>query len=114
MAQRLKIEGTALEPRFFLHMDYQGFRNFIDILGGLRVRVDEPMHYDDNAGKLHIHYEPGEYLMGGQEALEYVRFRGKSGDRGRVLRQMDFMRLLFDRVTSAELFLRWPRLVAAV
>lgn len=110
----LGVKDTPLEPRICMHVDYSGFRKFIDLIGGVPVRVDEAMHYDDNAGKLHIHYEPGEYILEGREALEYIRFRGKSGDRGRVLRQMDFLRVLIEKAWSPTLFLRWPRLVSVV
>lgn len=114
VARRLDVEGTALSPQYYLHVDYEAFRKFVDLTGGFRVHVDEPMHYDDEAGNLHIHYDPGDYLLNGEQALEYVRFRGKSGDRGRVLRQMDFLRSLLNETTSPVLFLRWPRLVAVV
>jgi polyisoprenyl-teichoic acid--peptidoglycan teichoic acid transferase len=107
----LDVEGTPLEPQVCMHVDYAGFRKFIDLIGGVPVRVDEPMHYDDNAGKLHIHYEPGDHVLSGQKALEYIRFRGRSGDRGRVLRQMDFLRVLLEKASSPTIFLRWPRLV---
>lgn len=110
----LDVKGTALEPRICMHVDYAGFRKFIDLLGGVPVHVDEPMHYDDNAGKLHIHYEAGDYVLSGRQALEYIRFRGRSGDRGRVLRQMDFLRVLIEKAWSPTLFLRWPRLVSVV
>jgi polyisoprenyl-teichoic acid--peptidoglycan teichoic acid transferase len=109
----LSLDSTALAPRYFLHVDYHGFRRFVDLLGGLRVHVDEPMHYDDNAGALHIHFDPGERHLSGGEALEYVRFRGKSGDRGRVIRQMDFLKALLQRIGSPALFIRWPQLLAA-
>jgi polyisoprenyl-teichoic acid--peptidoglycan teichoic acid transferase len=112
VAQTLDIAGTPLEPRITLHADYAGFRRFIDLMGGVSVHVDEAMHYDDEAGKLHIHYEEGDHLLMGQQALEYVRFRGKSGDRGRVLRQMEFLRSLLETASSPALFLRWPGLVA--
>lgn len=112
VARTLDIAGTPLEPRITLHVDYAGFRKFIDLMGGVSVHVDEPMHYDDEAGKLHIHYEAGDQLLFGQQALEYVRFRGRSGDRGRVLRQMEFIRALLETAASPALFLRWPGLVA--
>ena len=114
VADRLGIKGTPLEPRYTLHVDYDGFRRFVDRAGGIRVHVDETMQYDDNAGNLHIHYDPGEYLLSGQKALEYVRFRGKSGDRGRILRQVDFLRAVMEKVVSPETFLRWPGLVSSV
>jgi LCP family protein required for cell wall assembly len=108
----LGVAGTPLEPRQWVHVDYEGFRRFVDTVGGVRVHVDEPMNYDDKAGDLHIHYEPGEYVLSGSRSLEYVRFRGRSGDRGRILRQMDFFRALIHKAASPEIFLRWPRLLA--
>jgi LCP family protein required for cell wall assembly len=108
----LGVAGTPLEPRRWIHVDYEGFRRFVDTMGGIRVHVDEPMNYDDKAGDLHIHYEPGDFVLSGGRALEYVRFRGKSGDRGRILRQMDFFRSLICKAASPEIFLRWPRLLA--
>ena len=30
----------------------------VDLLGGVQVTIDELMHYDDNWGKLHIHFDP--------------------------------------------------------
>lgn len=106
---QLLPSGGALQPRNFFQVDYQGFRRMIDRLGGVTVAVDEPMHYDDRAGNFHFHKDPGVYRLNGTEALGYVRFRGKSGDRGRILRQMEFLRSLLKLTTSPTVFWRWPR-----
>lgn len=98
---------------YYGHIDYSGFRRMVDLVGGLPIVVDEPMNYDDNWGKLHIHFEPGRYWLNGQSALEYVRFRGHSGDRGRVFRQQKFLRSLLQRITSPSLFFLWPKMLAA-
>jgi len=45
-------------------------------------------------GHLHIHFQPGTYLMNGHTALQYVRFRGSNADQGRVLRQQLFVKEL--------------------
>ncbi|MGQ0645240.1 MAG: LCP family protein [Elusimicrobiota bacterium] len=104
---------ASFRSDYYVHVDYDGFRRLVDLLGGVRVRVDEPMHYDDNAGNLHIHREPGEYLMNGSDALDYARFRGRSGDRGRILRQMEFLRSLAARLSNPVLLLRGPGLLRA-
>ena len=70
----------ALDIPYFFTIDYQGFRSLIDAMGGVYVKVNEPMHYDDSWGKLHIHFDPGTYLLDGKKSLEYVRFRGGSAD----------------------------------
>jgi LCP family protein required for cell wall assembly len=106
--------GADLAPRYYLQVDYGGFREIIDLLGGVDVHVDEPMHYDDNAGGYHIHREPGDYHLNGQEALEYVRFRGKSGDRGRILRQMEFVKAVLAKASSPLLYVKAPELVSTV
>jgi anionic cell wall polymer biosynthesis LytR-Cps2A-Psr (LCP) family protein len=65
-------------------VDYALFCKAIDAVGGIEIEVEEPMHYDDSAGNLHIHFEPGRYLFNGQKALEYIRYRGNAGDTGRI------------------------------
>jgi LCP family protein required for cell wall assembly len=105
---------VPLDLAYFFHVDYNGFRRFIDLLGGVNIHIEEPMHYDDNAGGLHIHWEPGDYHFNGQQSLEYVRFRGKSGDRGRILRQMEFLKAVSEKLSSPLLFIRWPRLAGTV
>lgn len=110
----LNAHGLDFNPRFYLHVDYNAFREVINLLGGVDVHVDEPMHYDDNAGNLHIHLDPGDHHLNGQESLEYVRFRGQSGDRGRILRQMEFLRAMVGKLASPMLLFRGPRLVGTV
>jgi LCP family protein required for cell wall assembly len=105
-------EGFAI-PYFFT-IDYGGFRSLIDAMGGVYVKVTEPMHYDDNWGHLHIHFVPGTYLLDGKRALEYVRFRGRSADQGRVRRQQIFVRELLKRLKNPALLWRLPRYTQAL
>jgi LCP family protein required for cell wall assembly len=113
VVETMLSSGTpeALSVPYFFTIDYGGFRSLIDAMGGVYVRVSEPMHYDDNWGKLHIHFEPGTYLMDGKKALEYVRFRGGSADQGRVRRQQIFVRETLKRLKNPLLFWRLPRSV---
>ena len=88
-------QKSDFKIEYFCQIDYTGFRKIIDELGGIPVQVDEPMHYDDYSGQLHIHFDPGNYWMNGKQALEYVRFRGLSGDFGRRYRQQNFFLNVF-------------------
>ena len=106
------VQGLAL-PYFFT-VDYGGFQSLIDAMGGVYVKVTEPMNYDDSWGHLHIHFEPGTYLLDGKRALEYVRFRGKSADQGRVRRQQIFVRELLKRLKNPALLWRLPRYTHAL
>ncbi|MEB3187925.1 MAG: LCP family protein [bacterium] len=77
---------------------------FLDDLGGVKVYVEHPMHYDDHTAKLSIHLEPGWHQLSGKEAVGYARFRHDAlGDIGRVARQQSLIhavqRKLFDPLT---------------
>jgi LCP family protein required for cell wall assembly len=100
--ETLLSSGTAagLKIPYYFTIDYHAFRALIDAMGGIFVRVTEPMNYDDNWGHLHIHFQPGTYLMNGKTALEYVRFRGSNADQGRVMRQQLFIKEVLKRLKS--------------
>ncbi len=106
--------AQAFEIPYYFTVDYGGFRAFIDAIGGVPVKVTEPMHYDDNWGKLHIHFDTGTYVLNGKNALEYVRFRGKSADSGRVRRQQIFLREVLKRMKSPAILWRLPRHTQAI
>ena len=105
------LSSGAVHPvriPYFFAIDYNGFRSLIDAMGGVYVRVTESMNYDDNWGHLHIHFQPGTYLLDGKRALEYVRFRGTSADQGRVLRQQLFVKDVLKRLKNPMLLWRFP------
>ena len=98
----------------YAQFNYAQFQKWIDLLNGVSVPVDEPMHYDDSWGKLHIHFDPGSYWMHGKEALEYVRFRGENGDYGRLLRQQSFLVSVIERLKVPANFMRLPYIFSRV
>lgn len=102
----------APEIPYYLELDYGGFKKIVDFLGGVPVTVYESMNYDDNWGHLHIHFEPGRYLLNGQKALEYVRYRNKQGDYGRMLRQEEFLLNAMARFKKPSNLIRLPELLA--
>jgi len=106
--------ATSIEIPYFFTIDYKGFRSMIDAMGGVTIKVTEPMHYDDNWGNLHIHFDPGVYHMNGKQALEYVRFRGRSGDAGRVLRQQLFIKEVLRQLKKPQVLWRFPKYADAV
>jgi polyisoprenyl-teichoic acid--peptidoglycan teichoic acid transferase len=114
--ETLLSTGAArpLQIPFYFTVDYKSFRALIDAMGGIYVRVTEPMHYDDNWGKLHIHFEPGTYLMNGQKALEYVRYRGSTADQGRVLRQQIFIKDMLQRMKNPVMLWNIPKYTRVV
>ena len=78
---------------FYIALDYAGFEQLIDQLGGVTMTVDQAMKYDDNSANppLHIDIQPGTQTFDGKTAMEYVRYRGDNGDLGRINRQQKLL-----------------------
>lgn len=78
-------------------IDYDAFQSLVDTVGGVPVVVPKGirgkgLQYDDNAGDLHIHLNPGPQTLDGKDAMGYVRFRHDSeSDYGRQQRQKEFL-----------------------
>lgn len=52
-----------------------GFREIVDLFGGVYIDVPIYMHYEDPFQNLYIHLEPGPQLLNGEQAEGFVRFR---------------------------------------
>ena len=109
----LSSDKTPFSISYFLQVDYGGFKRIIDILGGVWVTIKQSMNYDDFAGGYHFHKEPGRYLLKGDEALFYVRFRGQTGDKGRIFRQQEFIRLILRKLATPLALWKAPELIEA-
>lgn len=93
---------------------YSVFRQAVDLLGGVNIYVDKPLHYDDNWGDLHVHLEPGWHHLNGEQALGYVRIRSVDSDLGRIERQQKFLAALKEHFRHPNTYLKLPQLLDAV
>jgi len=67
------ILGVPVDYYVIIKLDI--FQNLVDSLGGVEVDVPYPMNYDDNAGRLHIHFPAGPRHMDGEDASKFIRYR---------------------------------------
>jgi len=72
-------------------VNFEGFVDMVNAVGGVHVNVEKNMDYDDKAGHLHIHLRKGPQLLNGEQAEGYVRFRHTDNDFVRADRQHVFM-----------------------
>jgi LCP family protein required for cell wall assembly len=101
--------ADVIEEKFTLELDdyvmvnVKGFRELVDHLGGVKIRVPYDMDYDDPLQDLHIHIPKGEQLLDGYNAEGFVRFRQgykedgtffNIGDTGRKKNQLNFLQQL--------------------
>lgn len=113
LAAATVAEVLGVPVHRYVRIDVQAFRRIVDLVGGVEVCIDKPMHYDDPYQDLHIHLEPGCRLLDGEQAMGFVRYRSDS-DIHRIHRQQQFIRALVERVLSLGLITRLPALVQEV
>ncbi len=95
---------TGLPVHYLVTIDYRGFIQTVDKMGGVWIDVDR-RYFNDNSGGgptfPPIDLQPGYQQVSGRAALSYVRYRHTDSDLYRIERQRLFMRALSERVSSA-------------
>ncbi|MEU0479692.1 LCP family protein [Streptosporangium sp. NPDC006013] len=92
---------TDIRIDHFVEVDFSGFKNIVNALGGVRICLTKPV--DDKKSKLTL--PAGWHLLAGEKALGYVRLRnyGDGSDIGRIKRQQVFLSQVVKKATSSEL-----------
>ncbi|MPZ71927.1 MAG: hypothetical protein GEU74_01645 [Nitriliruptorales bacterium] len=101
---------TGIPIHHYAHVDFGGFVEVVDTLGGVRMYLDEPI-VDQDA---HVDLPSGCVTLNGRQALGFVRVRKIDDDFGRIARQQRFIREIVDQVSSASVALNVPKLFALV
>lgn len=94
LARKMVSDFLGVPINFYLVIDYQGFKEIVDLIGGVEITVEERLQYTDKAGDLNIDIKPGRQTLNGSEALGYMRYRGNQSDLKRINRQQKFLRAL--------------------
>ena len=97
---------SGLPIRHTVQIDFQGFRNVVDAVGGVELCLDEPIQ-DRDAG---IDLPAGCQVLGGVDALGYVRVRKIDSDLERIKRQQQFLKVLASEVATPATVLNPVRL----
>ncbi len=115
LAKQTAGELTGLKVDYYLKVNFDGFSKVVDALGGVTIDIKTHMSYDDPYQDLHIHFDPGRQHLDGDQALEYVRWRGDArSDLARVERQREFLNAAFKRALSPIGLLRSPLVLYAL
>jgi len=76
---------TGLPVDYYVTLNFKGFREIVDTLGGVEINVPFDMDYDDPYQNLHIHLKKGKQVLDGKKAEQFVRYR-KATTTGKVMR----------------------------
>ena len=94
----------------YVVVDFQGFKDLVDVIGGVDINVEKRMYYYDPYANFEIDLRPGLQHMDGKTAMQYVRYRDEEGDIGRIRRQQKFIMALYKQIASKNIIAKMPGL----
>lgn len=101
---------TGVEVDHFVKVDFRGFLDIVDTLGGVSLYLEEPLQ----DAKAFLDLPAGCVTLDSAESLAFVRARGIDSDFGRIARQHRFLRELAAEVSSVGTLANVPRLFSLV
>jgi LCP family protein required for cell wall assembly len=114
LKQVLENDPFGIKIDKYVIIDFQGFEQLIDALGGIEVDVPEEV-YDPYYSETELpgdylpqHFYPGKQQMDGVTALAYARIRFSSDDLDRIQRQQRVIFAAIDKAKSLNLFKENP------
>ncbi|MDX6399057.1 MAG: polyisoprenyl-teichoic acid--peptidoglycan teichoic acid transferase [Gaiellaceae bacterium] len=107
---------TGLPINYLITVNFRGFRQLVDAIGGVWLDVDR-RYFNDRGGDFGyatINLFPGYQKLGGYQALDFVRYRHTDSDLYRVARQQLFVRAFKDQVKSSTGLLDLPKVIKTI
>jgi len=107
---------------YYIMVDFRGFEEIIDTLGGVDINVPRTLHdtkypdprTDDPYAYKTVHFDPGWQHMNGERALEYARSRMSTSDADRAWRQQQILLAIREAVLRSNLIPKLPELTATL
>jgi LCP family protein required for cell wall assembly len=95
----------------YAKINFQGFENIVDLLGGVEVHVKQEFSQAAIGGRI-VHFKLGPMHLSGSEALAYVRKRkgNGGGDLGRNDRQREVVAQLVDKLITVKGITKLPEI----
>lgn len=107
-----------LDIKYFVEVNFDGFRQVVDAMGGVTINVQVPViddNYPSDTGRhARVYIPAGIQHMTGAQALVYARSRHGSDDFDRGYRQQRVLTSLREQANIPNLIPRIPELFAAL
>jgi LCP family protein required for cell wall assembly len=107
---------TGLPINYLITVNFRGFRQLVDAVGGVWMDVDR-RYFNDRGGDFGyatINLFPGYQKLGGYQALDFVRYRHTDSDLYRVARQQLFVRSFKDQIKASTGLLDLPKVIKTI
>ncbi|MEW5961019.1 MAG: LCP family protein, partial [Chloroflexota bacterium] len=107
--------NLGVPVHFYTQIDFDGFRQVVDTLGGIDIYVpetiDDPNFPDNNYGYDPFYIEAGQHTLDGYTALKYARTRATAGsDFSRAQRQQAVLLAIKDKALQLNMLPKIPEL----
>lgn len=110
--------ATEMVSNFFgipidshLVVDYEGLKEIVDLMGGVQLTVKKRLQYTDEVSELEVDIKPGTQTLSGEEAIDYLRYRGNQSNFQRIDRQQKLLEALLQEVVTVE---NWSQLKSLI
>jgi LCP family protein required for cell wall assembly len=107
---------TGVRVNYIITVNFRGFRQLVDKLGGVWIDVDR-RYFNDRGGPggyATINLQPGYQKLGGYQTLDFVRYRHTDSDLHRNARQQLFVRALKDQIRSGFSIAKLPKVIGVL
>jgi LCP family protein required for cell wall assembly len=115
LLQRTLDTNFGIKSKYFARVNFRGFEQIVDTIGGVIVDVERPIKDDEypteDYGYQRLYIPAGPQLMDGKLALMFARSRHSENDFGRARRQQRVLVSLRDRGMQLNMLPRVPALV---
>jgi LCP family protein required for cell wall assembly len=94
---------TGVPINYYITVDFRGFIDIVNKLGGVYMDVDRRYFNDNSQGGdsyAQINLQPGYQRLGGANALAFVRYRHTDNDFYRNARQQEFVKAVKHQVSG--------------
>ena len=111
--------ALGIHVDYYVLVDFAGFVDLVDALGGVTVTSRETMNIRMSPAKegeedLILRITPGRHTLDGRSALVYVRNRTDTSDVVRTRRQRCFVREVVAQVQASTIVSRFDRIAGAI
>ena len=110
-------ELYGLDIKYFVEVNFNGFKKVVDAIGGVTVNVQVPVvddQYPGERGTTRLYIPSGLQHMNGTQALRYARSRHTSDDFDRGARQQRLLMAMREQVDPVEIIPRIEELTKAL
>lgn len=111
-----------IEINYMVEVDYEGFRDLVDAIGGVEMYIEQDMFYDDDEQNLHIKFNKGETVnLDGKKAEEFFRWRQnndgtgfENGDLDRIENQQILIGKIVEKCLKPSIVFQVPKIFNAI